>query len=122
MTLCVCHIFLAFVLTIIATLFLAFSDDNIAIFFSQAFPILVRACVDLPLGMVDSATVATTFTWAAASTVSPTVVSNSLNTRKNLVPLIIWRIGYNGCEMFIRLQISNAVKFIPNFKRLECVL
>ena len=75
------YIFLACGLTILATLFLARIHDGLAVFFAQDFPILVIACVDLPLVIVDTSTIAATFTWAAAAiTIAPTVASTVLNS------------------------------------------
>ena len=82
--------------TILATLFLASG-------FSQACPILVITCVDLPLVTVDAAAVAATFMCAAAANVAPTVSSTGLNAGNFLGQLILWNFGYSGCEVIIRL-------------------
>ena len=90
------YIFLASGFTILATLFLTYGNDGLAIFFIQVFLIMLIACVEFPLFVVDADTVATTFTRAAAVTVSLTVASTELNSRNVLVQLILWHLVYSG--------------------------
>ena len=87
-------------MTRLATFFLMCSDDGLAIFFAQAFPILVIACVGLYRRVVDAAAVETTFTSATAATVTPTVASTVPNVENLLGQLILWNLGYIGCEVF----------------------
>ena len=94
-----------------------------SVFFSQAFPILVIACVDLTLVIVDAPKFASTFTWSAAATfISPTVAFTGLNSGNLLGKFVLWHLGYGGCEVIIRLRIFNAVKVSPDFKICYCVL
>ena len=73
----------------LATLFIARSHNGLVVFFAQDIPILVIACVGLPLGIVDAAAVASTFTKAAAANfIDPTVVSTGLSSG-NLLGLLV---------------------------------
>ena len=54
-------------------------DEGLAVFLAQAFPILVITYVNLSLGIVDAADVATNFTQAATTTAASTVASTSLD-------------------------------------------
>ena len=122
MTLGVRYIFLDFVLNRLATIFLVRGYDGLAVLFDQNFSILVIDCMELPLIVIDSAAVADTFTRAAADTAAPTIASNGLNAGNISEKIIIWHLGYIGCEVISRLRICNAVKVRPNFKSLDCVL
>ena len=73
------------------------------IFFAWDSSILEIDCVELPLVIVDSAAVATTFTRAVAATADPTVASTGLNARNLLGKLVLWYLEYNGCEAVSRL-------------------
>ena len=59
--------------------------------------------MELSLLIVDAYAVATTFTWAAAVTVAPTVASTGFNARNVLVQLLFWNLGDSGCEVVIYL-------------------
>ena len=83
---------------------------------------MVIACVELPPGIVYAAAVAATFTRAAVATVAPTVASNAPNVGNLSGKMILSHLGYSGCEVINPLQICNAVKIIPDFKILDCVL
>ena len=84
---------------------------------------MVIEYVDLPLGIVDTAAVAATVMRAAATTfIYPIVAFTGLNSRNLSGKLVLWNVGYGGCEVINRLQIYNAIKVIPNFKRIDCVL
>ena len=104
MTLGVRYKFLAFGLTRLATLFLACRNYSLAIFFPRAFPTLVIACVDLNLCVVCSAAVLATFTRATTTTTAaPNVASTGMNTGNFLGKLVLWNLGYSGCEVIICL-------------------
>ena len=120
MNIVVRYILLACGMTRLATLFLVSRHDGLSVFFAQDFPIMVIACLELPLGIVDDADVAATFTWASAATfITPIVASTRLNYENLSGKLLLWYIGYRGCEMVSHLRIYNAVKVSPDLNSLD---
>ena len=101
-----------------------FRSDYICYPFScvQTWPIQVLACVDLPLGILGSAAVASSWTWAsAAKFIAPTVAYTGLNYGNLSVQSVLWYLVYGGCEEISCLQRCYAVKVSPDFKSLGCV-
>ena len=90
-------------MTRLSTLFFACGDGSLEVFFDQAFQILVIACTELTLEVVDVVAVASTFTQADADTPSPNVASTGMNTGNLLGQLVLWHLGNSGCELIIRL-------------------
>ena len=99
-------------MTKLANIFLARSHIGLAVFLSQSFTMMVIYCVYLPLGIIDAAVVAATFTRSAAATATatatfiyPTIASTGLNSGNLLGKLVLWHLGYCGCEVITRLKI-----------------